>query len=172
MFKGSSINKHPSERRLQLSCKINTCLLKMDINEHKGCHFSLVMQLVHSNPLSANHNCSRLYLEIILLLFKVISLDISCESTSKRTINMKCQNLLSLKKKKKKKKKKKNRISSASNLLAALRVSATHGSSDSKVKYFVYTIYPRSLSANHNYSRRYSKIHTVDSRYLDIAYLE
>ena len=81
------------------------------------------------------------------------SLDISCESSAWQTIDMKCQDMFSLKKKKKKKKtktnkqkknqaddshemsrlvfskkkkKKKNRMSSATNLLGALRVKRMH----------------------------------------------
>ena len=46
------------------------------------------------------------------------SLDISCESSAKQMIHMKCQDLFSLKKKKKKKKK----MSSAAVVIGALRV--------------------------------------------------
>ena len=68
------------------------------------------------NPSSANHN--RLKKNS-----KKISLDISCESSVKQMIHMKCQDLFCLKRKKKKKKKKKKRFSMPSaNLLGTLRV--------------------------------------------------
>ena len=51
-----------------------------------------------------NKTYSRWHLFLFFYFFKEKSLDISCESSAKQMIHMKCQDLFSLKKKKKKKK--------------------------------------------------------------------
>ena len=52
------------------------------------------------NPFSANHSCSRQHFETFIFYFTdKTSLDISCESSSKQMIHMKCQDLFSLKNK-------------------------------------------------------------------------
>ena len=69
---------------------------------------SVLLLVVNTLTLKAPSKiCSRQHSKFFLYFSEKTNLDISCESSAKSMIHMKCQDLFSLKKKKKKKKKKK-----------------------------------------------------------------